>query len=125
MLTMKVNVQRFRQLGETDLMLSPVGLGAWAMGGGEWQGGWGPQDDDLSVAAIHHAVASGVNWIDTAAAYGLGRGERVVGRALSELPANDRPMIFTKCGLVWEPGETTVSNVLAPDSIRRECESSL
>ncbi|MDQ3758073.1 MAG: aldo/keto reductase, partial [Actinomycetota bacterium] len=113
------------RLGNTDLEISPLGLGAWAIGGGGWQGGWGPQDDDESVAAIHRAVERGVNWVDTAPAYGLGRAEEVVGRAVRELPEADRPLVFTKCGLVWEPGATTVSNVLAPESIRRECEDSL
>jgi aryl-alcohol dehydrogenase-like predicted oxidoreductase len=112
-------------LGRTELQITPVGLGAWAIGGGEWQGGWGPQDDDESVAAVHRAVEHGVNWIDTAPAYGLGRAEEVVGRAVASLPEGDRPMVFTKCGLVWKPGERTVSNVLAPESIRRECEDSL
>jgi aryl-alcohol dehydrogenase-like predicted oxidoreductase len=88
-------------------------------------GGWGAQDDDASVAAIHRAVEAGVNWIDTAPAYGLGRAEEVVGRAVAQLPEADRPLLFTKCGLVWEPGAKTVSNVLAPQSIRRECDDSL
>jgi aryl-alcohol dehydrogenase-like predicted oxidoreductase len=112
-------------LGRTGWEITRVGLGAWAIGGGEWQGGWGPQDDAESVAAIRHAVERGVNWIDTAAAYGLGHAEEVVGRALREIPAGERPLVFTKCGLVWQPGERTVSNVLAPESIRRECEASL
>src|SRR3954447_9914871 len=112
-------------LGNTALDISRLGLGAWAIGGGEWQGGWGSQDDDESIAAIHHAVELGINWIDTAAAYGLGRAESVVGRAVAALPEPDRPLLFTKCGLVWEEGGRTVSNVLAPDSIRRECEASL
>src|SRR4051812_3601055 len=116
---------RMRELGSTGMKISPVGLGAWAIGGGEWQGGWGPQDDAESVAAIHRAVASGVNWIDTAAAYGLGRAEEVVGRAVAALPAGERPLVFTKCGLVWEPGARTVANVLSPASIRAECEASL
>jgi aryl-alcohol dehydrogenase-like predicted oxidoreductase len=119
-----MNISR-RRLGSTDLDISPVGLGAWAIGGGEWQGGWGPQDDTESIAAIHAAVDKGINWIDTAPAYGLGRAEEVVGQAVGDLPERDRPHIFTKCGLVWEPGETSVANVLAPDSIRRECEDSL
>lgn len=114
-----------RPLGSTGLELSAVGLGAWAIGGGDWQGGWGPQDDDDSIAAIRHAVELGVNWIDTAAAYGLGRAEEVVGRALRDVPDGDRPLVLTKCGLVWEPGGTTVSNVLAPGSVRRECDDSL
>ena len=114
-----------RRLGRTSLEVSRVGFGAWAIGGGEWQGGWGPQDDVESVAAIHHAVELGINWIDTAPAYGLGRAEEVVGRALRELPEADRPHVFTKCGLVWEPGARTVSNVLSPSSIRAECGASL
>ncbi len=112
-------------LGSTGFTITRVGLGAWAIGGGEWQGGWGPQDDAESVRAIHHAVDRGVNWIDTAAAYGLGRAEEVVGRAVAELPEADRPLVFTKCGLVWEPGAREVTNSLAPASIRRECEDSL
>lgn len=112
-------------LGTTGLEISRVGLGAWAIGGGEWQGGWGPQDDDDSIAALLHGVERGINWIDTAPAYGLGRAEEVVGRAVHELPEADRPYVFTKCGLVWEPGARTVSNTLAPASIRRECEDSL
>ena len=113
------------RLGTTDLEITRVGLGAWAIGGGGWQGGWGPQDDAESVEAIHHAVEQGINWIDTAAAYGLGHAEEVVGEALRGLPEALRPYVFTKCGLVWEPGATTVSNVLAPGSIRRECDDSL
>ena len=113
------------RLGQTSLEISAVGFGAWAIGGGNWQGGWGPQDDDASIAAIHHALDLGVNWIDTAAAYGLGHAEEVVGRAIRSLSDADRPYVFTKCGLVWEPGSTEVSNVLAPASIRRECEASL
>ena len=114
-----------RKLGKTDLHITGVGLGAWAIGGSGWQGGWGPQDDEESIATIHRAVSLGVNWIDTAAAYGLGHAETVVGEALRRLPDDERPYVFTKCGLVWERGGTTVSNVLAPASIRRECEDSL
>ena len=113
------------KLGTTDLVITRIGLGAWAIGGGGWQGGWGPQDDSESVDTVRRAVELGINWIDTAAAYGLGHAEAVVGRAVVGLPDSERPLIFTKCGLVWEPGGTTVSNVGAPASIRRECEDSL
>jgi len=113
------------RLGISDLEITRLGLGAWAIGGGGWQGGWGGQSDDDSIATIHRAVELALNWIDTAPAYGLGRAETVVGNAVQQLPANERPLIFTKCGLVWEAGATTVSNSLAPDSIRRECEASL
>jgi len=85
-----------RRLGTTDMQLTTVGFGAWAIGGGGWAYGWGPQDDARSIAAIHHAIRPGVNWIDTAAIYGLGPSEEVVGRALRELPASERPFVFTK-----------------------------
>jgi aryl-alcohol dehydrogenase-like predicted oxidoreductase len=113
------------ELGRTGWEITRVGLGAWAIGGGGWQGGWGPQDDDDSLAAIRHAVSQGVNWIDTAAAYGLGHAEVVVGRAVAEITEDERPLVFTKCGLVWAEGETNVHNDLSPASIRRECEDSL
>jgi aryl-alcohol dehydrogenase-like predicted oxidoreductase len=112
-------------LGRTGLEISRVGLGAWAIGGGECQGGWGAQDDEESIAAIHHAIERGINWVDTAPAYGMGHAEEVVGRAIAALPPADRPLVFTKCGLVWGPGERTVSNVLSPTSIRAECDASL
>ncbi len=113
------------RLGATPLEITRVGFGAWAIGGGNWQSGWGAQDDDHSVAAILHAVELGVTWIDTAPAYGLGHAEEVVGRALQALPDDDRSLVFTKCGLVWGDGDTHVTNVLAPASIRAECEASL
>ena len=89
-----------RQLGTTDLQLSTVGFGAWAIGGGGWSFGWGPQDDAASIASIRHAVQLGINWIDTAAVYGLGHSEEVVRRALEGISAPDRPYVFTKCGMV-------------------------
>src|SRR3990170_9041232 len=91
-----------RRLGNSDLHLSTVGFGAWAAGGGGWAFGWGPQDDADSIAAIRHAVARGVGWIDTAAVYGYGHSEEVVGRALADIPASERPLVFTKCGLLWD-----------------------
>jgi len=116
-----------RQLGTTDMEITRVGFGAWAAGGGGWAYGWGPQDDDESVAAISHALERGVNWIDTAAVYGLGHSEQVVGKVLKSLSASDRPYVFTKCGLVWDEKEPMKDAVrsLAPNSIRRECEASL
>lgn len=111
-------------LGTTGLEVTRVGLGTWAIGG-PWDFGWGPQDDRESVAAIHEAIGEGVNWIDTAAVYGMGHSEEVVGRAVRELPGSDRPLVFTKCGMVWEEGSTSARRVGAPDSIRRECEESL
>jgi aryl-alcohol dehydrogenase-like predicted oxidoreductase len=116
-----------RRLGSTELRLTPVGFGAWAVGGGGWAFGWGPQDDAQSIASIRHAVDRGVNWIDTAAVYGLGHSEEVVRRAIEVIPSNDRPYIFTKCGMVWDERrpEAPPRQVLEPGSIRRECEASL
>jgi aryl-alcohol dehydrogenase-like predicted oxidoreductase len=116
-----------RRLGSTDLELTTVGFGAWAIGGGGWAYGWGPQDDSDSLAAILHAVDRGVNWIDTAAIYGLGHSEEVVGRALREIPASERPFVFTKGGMVRDlarPFDEPARN-LSPASIRREVEGSL
>jgi aryl-alcohol dehydrogenase-like predicted oxidoreductase len=112
-----------RQLGRSDLQITRIGLGAWAIGG-EWLFGWGPQDDAESIAVIRHAVERGLNWIDTAPAYGLGHSESIVGRAVEEMPAGDRPYLFTKCSLVWDETRTVIHN-LRPDSIRREVEGSL
>ena len=109
-------------LGNSDLSITRVGFGAWAIGG-DWQFGWGQQDDTESVAAIHRALELGVNWIDTAAIYGLGHSEEIVARALSTWK-NSRPYIFTKCGMVWnDKGEVGYS--LRAESVRRECEASL
>src|SRR5580692_2712334 len=89
-----------RALGSSGVEITCVGFGAWAIGGGGWSFGWGPQDDEASIAAMRRAVSQGVNWVDTAAIYGLGHSEEVVGRALSGIPAGSRPHIFTKCGLI-------------------------
>jgi aryl-alcohol dehydrogenase-like predicted oxidoreductase len=112
-----------RQLGRSDLHITRIGLGAWAIGG-EWLFGWGPQDDADSIAVIKHAVGRGINWVDTAAAYGLGHSEEIVGRAVAEIPPAERPYIFTKCSLVWNEARE-VSHSLEPASLRRECEASL
>lgn len=118
-----INVQT-RQLGTTDLAITPLGFGAWAIGGADWRFGWGPQDDDDSIAAIRRAISLGVNWIDTAAAYGLGHSEEVVARALADLAPSDRPYVFTKCALVPD-GQGGMTESLDPASLRRECEASL
>ena len=112
-----------RQLGKSDLNITRVGYGAWAIGGGGWQFGWGAQDDDDSIAAIHRALELGINWIDTAAAYGLGHSEEVVARALKAWPGA-RPYVFTKCGLRWD-AQGIIQKVLHADSICREVEDSL
>ncbi|MDH4349527.1 MAG: aldo/keto reductase, partial [Gemmatimonadota bacterium] len=92
-------------LGQSGLAITRVGFGAWAAGGGGWAFGWGPQDDDETLAALRHALDRGINWIDTAAVYGLGHSEAVVGRFLRTLAPADRPHVFTKCGLVWDPDD--------------------
>src|SRR6266545_4429347 len=114
-------------LGLTGMAITRVGFGAWALGGGDWAFSWGPQDDDVAIAAIRHAVESGVSWIDTAAVYGLGHSEEVVGRALRDIPAADRPYVFTKGGLVWDDKDRSVRprRVGAPESLRREVDASL
>jgi len=113
-----------RKLGNSDLEITPIGFGAWAIGGGDWVFAWGAQDDNDSVAAIEHAVDSGINWIDTAAVYGLGHSEEVVARALKNLGSSRRPYVFTKCSLVW--GENReVTHVLKRESILKEVEQSL
>jgi len=110
------------RLGSTGMEITRVGFGAWAIGGGGWEFGWGPQQDEESVAAIHRALDLGVNWIDTAGAYGFGRSEEVVGRALAGV--SDRPYVFTKCSLV-DDGTRHVRHVLKRDSLFREAEASL
>jgi aryl-alcohol dehydrogenase-like predicted oxidoreductase len=111
-----------RQLGVSDLQITPIGLGTWAIGGGGWEFGWGAQDDEESIATIHRALDMGVNWIDTAAVYGLGRSEEVVGRALSG--HSERPYIFTKCSMIWDE-RRKVGHSLKKDSVKREAEASL
>ena len=115
------------RLGWTDMFLTRVGFGAWAAGGGGWAYAWGDQDDAESIAAIRHAVESGVNWIDTAAVYGLGHSEQVVAAALAVLPEVDRPCVFTKGGLVWDPANRTAAprRTGNPASLRAEVEASL
>jgi aryl-alcohol dehydrogenase-like predicted oxidoreductase len=111
-------------LGETGLEITRVGFGAWAIGGGGWEFGWGSQDDDESIATIQHALDLGVNWIDTAAAYGFGRSEEVVGRALQGMSGGERPYVFTKASLLEGPGRR-VRHELSRESILREAETSL
>jgi aryl-alcohol dehydrogenase-like predicted oxidoreductase len=111
-----------RRLGHSDLDLTPLGFGSWAAGGGDWEFGWGPQDDAESIAAIHRALDLGINWIDTAAVYGLGHSEEVVARALRGRPR--RPYLFTKCSMVWGE-DRRVGHSLRAASVRKECEASL
>ena len=116
-----------RRLGRTDMKVTTVGLGSWALGGGGWAYGWGPQDDQQSVRAIHHALELGINWIDTAAVYGLGHSEEVVGKAMKEVPVSRRPYIFTKCGLIWDESDRMAEarRVFTPEMVRMEVEASL
>ena len=111
-----------RQLGNSDLHITSIGFGAWAIGGGGWAFGWGSQDDTDSVAAIREAIDLGINWIDTAAVYGLGHSEEVVAHALEGV--RNRPYVFTKCERVWDD-QRQIGKSLKADSIRKECEASL
>jgi aryl-alcohol dehydrogenase-like predicted oxidoreductase len=115
-------IMNTKRLGNSDLYITPVGFGAWAIGGSGWEFAWGAQDDDESIAAIRAALNSGVNWIDTAAVYGLGHSEEVVARALAGV--RERPYVFTKCSMVWDE-ERKIGHSLKAESIRRECEASL
>jgi aryl-alcohol dehydrogenase-like predicted oxidoreductase len=112
--------------GLTDMNITRVGFGSWAVGG-DWAVGWGSQDDNASIAAIRHAVSRGINWIDTAAIYGLGHSEEIVAAALDAIPQSERPYIFTKCGLIGDPANPKAGprQVGAPTSIRQEVEASL
>jgi aryl-alcohol dehydrogenase-like predicted oxidoreductase len=111
-----------KQLGTSDLHLTPIGFGAWAIGGSGWEFAWGAQDDKDSIAVIREALDAGINWIDTAAVYGLGHSEEVVARALKGV--RDRPYLFTKCSMVWDE-RREIGHSLQANSIRRECEASL
>jgi aryl-alcohol dehydrogenase-like predicted oxidoreductase len=112
------------ELGATGLEITRIGFGAWAIGGGDWEFGWGAQQDEESIAAIHHGLEQGINWIDTAAAYGFGRSEAVVGRALAGISDAQRPYVFTKCSLLEGTGRR-VEHSLKRDSVLREAEASL
>jgi aryl-alcohol dehydrogenase-like predicted oxidoreductase len=116
-----------RKLGRNGPQITEVGFGAWAIGGGGWAYAWGPQDDSESVTAIKHAVASGINWIDTAAVYGYGHSEEVVGRAVREIPASERPLVFTKGGMSWYEDDRFREPLrdLRPSTIRAEVDASL
>ncbi|MGH2493243.1 MAG: aldo/keto reductase [Ktedonobacteraceae bacterium] len=111
-----------RQLGKTDMEITPIGYGSWAIGGNNWAVGWGPQDDQQAIAAIKRTLDLGINWIDTAAVYGLGHSEELVGRALKG--RDERPYVFTKCSRLWDDKGNPYGNLKA-DSIRREAEASL
>ncbi len=118
----KSATESLRKLGNSDLAISPIGFGAWAIGGGDWQFSWGPQDDNDSIAAIHRALDLGINWIDTAAIYGLGHSEQVVARALKSAPR--KPYVFTKCSLRWRE-DKSIYNSLKAASVAEELEASL
>jgi aryl-alcohol dehydrogenase-like predicted oxidoreductase len=111
-----------KRLGNSDLIITRLGLGTWAIGGSGWQFGWGAQDDQESILAIREAIDAGINWIDTAAVYGLGHSEEVVARALAGV--SEKPYVFTKCSMVWGR-DRQIKRSLKSDSVRRECEASL
>jgi len=111
-----------KRLGDSDLFITPIGFGAWAIGGSGWEFAWGAQDDRDSIAAIREGLDAGINWIDTAAVYGLGHSEEVVARALDGM--SNRPYVFTKCSMVWDE-QRQIGHSLKAESIRRECEASL
>src|SRR5690349_21364851 len=110
-----------QQLGKSDLEITPIGFGAWAIGGGGWESAWGTQDDQQSIEAIQRALDLGINWIDTAAVYGTGHSEEIVAKAIK---GKDKPYIFTKCGLIWNDNRQ-ISNNLKASSVRKEAEDSL
>lgn len=121
-MTTTSSVPSLRTLGNSDLQLTPIGFGAWAIGGGNWEFAWGPQDDNESIAAIHRALDHGVNWIDTAAIYGLGHSEEMVARALKT--ASHKPLVFTKCSMRWH-ADRSIYRSLKAESLREELENSL
>ncbi|MGW4773730.1 aldo/keto reductase [Nocardia sp. NPDC004278] len=117
-----------RPFGDTGMNITPLGFGTWVIAGSGWQYSWGATDDADSIAAIRHAIDSGLNWLDTAPAYGLGHAEDLVGRALAGLPESERPYLFTKTGLVWDEGDDRTGpprRIVRPDVVRRELEQSL
>jgi aryl-alcohol dehydrogenase-like predicted oxidoreductase len=116
-----------RPLGGTGMNITRAGFGCYAIGGADWQYGWGKQDDSESIAAIRHAIERGINWIDTAAVYGLGHSEELVARALNDIPRADRPYVFTKCGLDWDDADhlRPIRQIGAPANLRRGLEASL
>ncbi len=116
-----------RKLGKDGPEITRVGFGAWAIGGGGWSFGWGPQDDKASLAAMRHAVERGINWIDTAAVYGHGHSEELVGKLLRAMPPGEQPLVFTKCGLKWDAKDPMgeIRRDLGPAEVRRGCEASL
>ena len=122
MATTQTHLER-RQLGNSDMHITRIGFGAWAIGGGDWEFAWGEQDDKDSVAAIERALDLGLNWIDTAAVYGLGHSEEVVAKALKQ--SSSRPYVFTKCSMRWNREERKIFRSLKADSVREECENSL
>lgn len=117
------NFASLRTLGNSDLQLTPIGFGAWAIGGGNWEFAWGPQDDNESIEAIHRALDLGINWIDTAAIYGLGHSEEVVARAVKSWPGT-KPLVFTKCSMRWHP-DRSIYRSLKAGSLTEELEGSL
>jgi len=121
-MTQPATTTDLRTLGNSDLQLTAIGFGAWAIGGGNWEFAWGPQDDNESIAAIHRALDLGINWIDTAAIYGLGHSEEIVGKALRS--TSHRPLVFTKCSMRWH-ADGTIYRSLKADSLAEEVESSL
>jgi len=121
-MTTTSSVPTLRTLGNSDLHLTPIGFGAWAVGGGNWEFAWGPQDDNASIAAIHRALDLGVNWIDTAAIYGLGHSEEIVARALKT--TSHKPYVFTKCSMRWHE-DRSIYRSLRTSSVRQELEDSL